>query len=94
MLAKAAFLCTLLFDLSNLQRNFSDYVSGGAEIYYQGAQFAGDKESTFYNFGGQFGLTKKFSILFSLGHTFSGDNQSVAYFALGWTGLFDGQPGP
>jgi len=71
-----------------VQRDLSDYVSAGAEVYYQGAQFAGDRASTFYNVGSEIGLTKDFSVLFSIGHTVSGDNQSVAYFALGWTGLF------
>lgn len=40
----------------------------------------------FYNAGTYITLTKNFGILFSIGHTFAGDNQSVAYFALGWTG--------
>jgi hypothetical protein len=69
-----------------VQRDFSDYVSVGAEVYYQGPQYVGDRASTFYNAGSFITLTKGFGILFSLGHTFSGDNESVAYFALGWTG--------
>jgi len=38
-------------------------------------------------------LPKGFSILFSIGHTFSGENQSVAYIALGWTGSLHKVPG-
>jgi hypothetical protein len=69
-----------------VERDFSESVTIGAELYSQGAQFVGDKWSTFYNAGSYISLTKQFGILFSIGHTFSGDNQSVAYFALGWNG--------
>jgi hypothetical protein len=58
----------------------------GAELYYEGAQFAGDRASTFYNAGGYASLTKSFGVLLSIGHTVAGDNQSVAYCALGWSG--------
>jgi hypothetical protein len=71
-----------------VQRDFSDALSVGGELYYQGPQFVGDRHSTFYNFGSYIILTDGFGILFSLGHTLSGDNASVGYFALGWTGLF------
>lgn len=71
-----------------VQRDFSQALSAGAELYYQGPQFAGDRHSTFYNFGSSITLTDGFGILFSLGHTLSGDNASVGYVALGWTGLF------
>lgn len=71
-----------------LQRDFSAAVSVGGELYYEGPQFVGDRHSTFYNFGSYVALSDGFGILFSLGHTFSGDNASVGYFALGWTGLF------
>ncbi|HEX3672563.1 MAG TPA: transporter [Candidatus Cybelea sp.] len=71
-----------------LQRDFSENVSVGAEIYSQGAQFAGDKATTLYNAGSYISLTKTFGILFSLGHSFSGDDESVAYFALGFIGPF------
>lgn len=72
-----------------VQRDFSENVSVGAEVYYEGAQFAGDKWSTFYNAGSYISLTREFGILFSIGHTVSGDDQSVAYFALGWTGALN-----
>jgi hypothetical protein len=69
-----------------VQRDFSENVSVGAELYYQGPEFAGDDSTTFYNAGSFITLSKGFGILFSIGHSFAGDNQSVAYFALGWTG--------
>lgn len=69
-----------------LQRDLSDNVSVGGELYYQGPQFQGDRYSMFYNGGSYVTLDKGFGILFSLCHTLSGDNQSVAYVALGWTG--------
>jgi hypothetical protein len=75
-----------------LQRDLSDNVSVGGEIYYQGAQFAGDRYSMFYNAGSFITLDKGFGILFSASHTLSGDNQSVAYFALGWTGAIHKTP--
>lgn len=70
-----------------LERDLSDNVSVGGELYYQGPQFQGDRYSMFYNGGSYITLDKGFGILFSIGHTFSGDNQSVAYVALGWSGL-------
>lgn len=69
-----------------VQRDFSENLTVGAEIYSQGPQFTGDKSSTFYDAGSYIALTKSFGLLFSIGHTFSGDNESVGYFALGWTG--------
>lgn len=69
-----------------LQRDLSDNVSVGGELYYQEPQFHGDRYSMFYNGGSYITLDKGFGILFSLGHTLRGDNQSVAYVALGWTG--------
>lgn len=71
-----------------VQRDFSENVTVGAEIYSQGAQFTGDKATAFYNAGTYITLTKNFGILFSLGHSFSGDDESVAYFAFGFTGPF------
>jgi hypothetical protein len=71
-----------------MQRDLGGESLVGAELYYQGPQFAGDRWSTFYNVGSEIGLSKEFSILFSIGHTVSGDNQTVGYFALGWTGRF------
>ena len=69
-----------------VQRDFSENVSVGAELYYQGPQFVGDRPCTLYNAGSFITLTKSFALLFSLGHSFAGDNESVAYFALGWSG--------
>jgi len=69
-----------------VQRDFSPHVTLGGEIYSQGAQFTGDKWSTFYNIGGYVAPVENFQLLFSLGHTISGDNQANFYFGLRWTG--------
>lgn len=61
----------------------------GAEIYYEGPQFAGDKWATFYNVGGEVAVSDHVSILMSAGHTVSGDDESTLYFGLG----FQGGPG-
>lgn len=73
-----------------VERDLSPAVSVGGELYYQGPQYTGDQHSTFYNLGSNITLSDGFGLFFSLGHTLSGDNASVAYFALGWTGLFRG----
>jgi hypothetical protein len=77
-----------------VQRAFSENVTVGTEIYYEGPQFAGDRWSTLYNAGSYISLTKNFGILFSIGHSISGDNQSVAYFALGWNGALGRRAAP
>lgn len=69
-----------------LQRDLSEHLTLGGEFFAQGAQFVGDRASTFYNLGGYLAPTKNFNILFSVGHTMSGDDQTIAYFALYWTG--------
>jgi len=69
-----------------LERDLSDDVSVGAEIYAQGPQFVSDKSATFYNVGSYIALTKSVGLLFSIGHSIAGDNESIGYFALEWTG--------
>lgn len=40
----------------------------------------------FYTIGGYIVPTKHFKILLSMGHTISGDSQTIGYFGLYWTG--------
>jgi len=69
-----------------LQRNLSDRLSLGGEIFAQGAQTQaatpGTGSATFWNLGGTYNFTADFSLLFSAGHTLSGDRQDIAYLAL------------
>jgi hypothetical protein len=69
-----------------VQRDLSEHLTIGGEIYSQGPQFVGDRQSTFYNLGGYIAPTKHFNILFSLGRTISGDSETIAYFGLYRTG--------
>jgi hypothetical protein len=69
-----------------VQRDLSTAVSVGGELYYEGPQFQGDRHSLFYNAGAYVTIYGGLGILFSAGHTFNGDDQSVAYVALGWMG--------
>lgn len=69
-----------------VQRDLSSHLTLGGEIYSEGAQQVGQRWSTFYNVGGYIAPTQRFNILFSVGHTISGESHAIAYFALYWTG--------
>ncbi|MGB8909068.1 MAG: hypothetical protein WCC84_10000 [Candidatus Cybelea sp.] len=66
-----------------VQRDFSENVTAGGEVYYEGPQFVGNKWSTLYNAGSYISLTKDFGILFGVGHSISGDNQGRGIYRAG-----------
>lgn len=70
-----------------LQRDFGDHLTLGAELFTEGPQSVGARGSTIFNAGGYVLPTKRFNVLFSLGHSIRGESQTVAYFGLYWTGL-------
>jgi hypothetical protein len=69
-----------------LQRDFSPFLTLGGELYTQGSPRLDGRPSTFYNVGGYLKPSSGFNILFSVGHTVSGDPHAIAYFGLYWTG--------
>ncbi|MGO8671339.1 MAG: hypothetical protein ACLQVD_08265 [Capsulimonadaceae bacterium] len=73
-----------------VQRTFTPALTLGAEVFLQGAQarqmgpstVPGARESSIWNAGGTYNFTPDFSLLFSAGHSFQGDGNSVLYVAL------------
>lgn len=65
-----------------VQRDIGRYVTLGGEIYYQGATTAIGRYSTFYNVGGYFKPNDKVNVLFSIGHSFAGEDHAVGYLGL------------
>jgi hypothetical protein len=63
------------------QYDLSEVVTVGGEIYSQTAQTEDSEGSRGYNIGGFINISEEHHILFSLGHTFSGDNSITGYIA-------------
>ena len=68
-----------------LQRELSEQLTLGGEIFTQGKTESGGRPSTFYNFGGFYNFTKDFSLLFTVGHTLAGESHLISYLGLYWT---------
>jgi len=69
----------------SIQRKFSEHLSLGGEIFAQEASDVGERGFTLFNVGGTYNFTSNFSVLFSVGHSFIGQNNAVAYLGLYWT---------
>lgn len=73
-----------------VQRTLSPSLALGGEVYLQGAtadavpgvETPGARSTAIWNVGGQFNFTPDFSLLFSSGHSFQGDGNSVLYLGL------------
>jgi hypothetical protein len=68
-----------------LQRDFGPHLTLGGELFAQGADTDTDRGFAALNFGGYYNVTGHFSLLFSAGHTFVGDDHTFWYFGLYWT---------
>jgi hypothetical protein len=68
-----------------LQRSLGPGLTLGAEAFTQGATAAGTTPTTFYNVGGYINPSSQFSILFSLGHSVSGQSHAIGYVGLYYT---------
>ncbi|HUK12025.1 MAG TPA: transporter [Thermoanaerobaculaceae bacterium] len=69
-----------------LQRDLSERLTLGAEVFASGRSSEGSPSSAVFNAGGQVNFSKQVSLLFSAGHSFSGARQRIAYIALYVTG--------
>lgn len=67
-----------------LQRDVSERLMLGGEIYAEGADAPGGRTWTVANFGGQGHLSDTMSVLFSAGRSIGGDRRVVGYLALYW----------
>jgi len=70
-----------------IQRSLSPRLTLGGEAFFQGAQvsspgMAGARSSSLWNFGGSYNFTPDFSLLFTAGHSFQGDGNSLLYLGL------------
>jgi hypothetical protein len=68
-----------------VQRDIGSKLTLGGELFSEGPTIVGGQHATFYNVGGYLKPTDNFNILFSVGHTISGENHAIGYFALYWT---------
>lgn len=69
-----------------VQRDCGKYLTLGTEAYWQGANAVGGPGSVLANFGGSVNFTERFNLLFSIGHSISGERDTVWYLGLYWTG--------
>lgn len=69
-----------------VQRDLGSHLTLGTEVFTQGSSTIGGRSSTFANIGGYIKPSDGFNILFSIGHTTSGDSHAIGYFGLYWTG--------
>ncbi len=69
-----------------LQRDLGKYLTLGTEAYWQGSDAVGGPGSAIVNIGGSINFTETFNLLFSAGHSISGERHIVWYVGLYWTG--------
>jgi hypothetical protein len=69
-----------------IQRDLGGGLTLGAEIFAQGRDTDSGQGFLLANLGGQFNFSRGFSLLFSGGHSIAGDNHTVIYLGLYWTG--------
>ena len=67
-----------------LQRELGEHLSLGGEIFAQEAGNVDQRGYTLFNLGGVYNFTSDLSLLFSVGHTFTGQENAVAYLGLYW----------
>ncbi|MGA2172820.1 MAG: hypothetical protein ABSG82_07405 [Sedimentisphaerales bacterium] len=68
-----------------LQRDLSEQLTLGGEIFTQGKTADADQATTLANFGGFYNFTKNFSFLFTVGHSIAGERHLISYLGLYWT---------
>jgi hypothetical protein len=67
------------------QRDFGPHLTLGGEVFGQGQDTDSDHGFAALNFGGSYNFSEHFSLLFSAGHSVTGDNHLLWYFGLYWT---------
>ncbi len=66
-----------------LRRDFGPSLTLGGELYAQGTASPTNRARLILNFGGTYNFTKKYSLLFSAGHSIAGEKYLVAYLGFG-----------
>lgn len=73
-----------------LQKDLNEKLTLGGEIFGRGKDADDGKATTLLNFGGLYKFTPDFNLLFSAGHSVSGETHTIAYLGLWWTWGGDG----
>lgn len=68
-----------------IQYEFSSLLMLGGEVYYHTSMAKNNKSGTGFNVGGSVNPSEKMHLIFSLGHTFTGDHVFTSYIGLLWT---------
>jgi len=75
-----------------LQRQFSDRLTLGGEVFHQGAPRVDSRASTLLDVGGDYTLRGPLNLLFMAGHSVAGERHAVAYLGLYYTWGAHGAP--
>jgi hypothetical protein len=67
-----------------VQKNLSEKLTLGGEIFGRSKDTEDGRSTTILNFGGFFRPTHDFNVLFSVGHSVNGESHSIAYLGLWW----------
>src|ERR1700690_556261 len=67
-----------------LQKDIGEKLTLGGEIFGRSTDTDDGKSTTLLNFGGLYKFTPDFNLLFSAGHSVSGENHTIAYLGLWW----------
>jgi hypothetical protein len=68
-----------------IQKDLNETLTLGGEIFGRGKDTVDGRSTTLLNVGGYYKFTPDFNLLFSGGHSISGENHTVAYLGLWWT---------
>ncbi|MCX5682833.1 MAG: transporter [Planctomycetota bacterium] len=68
-----------------VQRQITDKLILGSEIFAHGPDHDGGRATALYNVGGFYNFTENFQLLFTVGHSLTGDTGLIAYVGLYWT---------
>jgi hypothetical protein len=69
-----------------LQRDLGKVLTLGTELFWQGNDTNNGRGVMDANLGGYLKFTEDFNLLFSLGHSISGERNTIWYLGLYWTG--------
>jgi hypothetical protein len=67
-----------------LQKDVGEKWTFGGEVFARGKDAVDGQSTTLLNFGGYYKFTPDFNLLFSAGHSVSGESHTVAYLGLWW----------
>jgi hypothetical protein len=69
-----------------VQRDLGQYLTLGTELFSQGNDTTTGRGVADANFGGYVKFTESFNLLFSFGHSVSGERNTIWYLGVYWTG--------